>query len=172
MFDFDLLSGWTADDRVIRILIIIALALAARLMISYASSGFIKAISSENPRGKRLRTLSNLFSAFATALITAIALIMVLKEVGFDVTPLIASAGVVGIAVGFGAQTLVKDILTGFFILLDGQFDEGDEVEINGKKGLVHKINLRTIEIKEKNGTVHIIPSGSIVLVSNFSKNN
>lgn len=170
MLDFLTFAETKIDEHVIRVLVIILLGLLARMVISSAANSFIKTISSENPRGKRLRTLSTIFSTTATTIISAIALIMILKEVGFDVAPLLASAGVAGIAIGFGAQTLVKDILSGFFLLLDEQFDEGDEVEISGKKGVVEKINLRNIEIREKNGTLHIIPTGAITMVSNFSK--
>src|SRR4051812_32918734 len=111
MFDVSqLLQIPLVNPTIIRILVIIALALLARMLVASVAGNLIRHLSSENPRGKRLRTLSKLFTTAATTLISAIALVMVLKEVGFDITPLIASAGVVGIAVGFGAQALVKDI--------------------------------------------------------------
>ena len=95
---------------------------------------------------------------------------MIVRELGFDIAPLLASAGIAGLAIGFGAQTLVKDLLAGAFILIENQFDEGDEVEISDKKGIVEKITLRTVWLKDKEGALHIIPNGSIAMVSNFSK--
>lgn len=166
----NLLTFGPVDERVLRILVIIGLALISRLIIISIANSVVKAITPETPRGKRLRTLSTIFSNTTTMVVSLVFFFMILKEIGFDITPLLASAGVAGIALGFGAQTLVKDSLSGFFLLLDDQFGEGDLVEINGKKGEVEKITLRNIEIRDSKGTIHIIPAGSITLVSNFSK--
>lgn len=127
---------------------------------------FIAAIETE----KRLNTLGNLLRKVALIAVLLISLMMILREVGMDIAPIIAGAGIVGLAVGFGAQNLVKDIISGFFILLENQIRVGDVGIINGTGGLVEEINLRTIVIRDLEGTVHIFPNGTIETLSNRSK--
>jgi small conductance mechanosensitive channel len=95
---------------------------------------------------------------------------VILRELGFDIGPIIAGAGIVGLAIGFGAQHLVKDVISGFFILLENQYRVGDTVELNGKSGLVESVNLRTTVLRDQEGRVHIVPNGSIVLVTNTTR--
>lgn len=158
------------SPKALKVLSIILSVFLFRLFINSLSVKVISAASDEEPRGKRLRTLTHIFNTFFSVFALMVGLFMVLKEIGFDITPLLASAGIVGLAIGFGAQTLVKDMLSGFFLILEGQFDEGDEVEINGKKGIVEKITLRTIWLRDQKKATHIIPNGSIILVTNYSK--
>ena len=160
---------WSAQN--LRILIIVFIAFFAWAIVQLLTKGFVSSILVGSERGKRLRTLTNLVKSSASIVIAAVAVVMVLQEMGFNIAPLIASAGIVGLAIGFGAQTLVKDVIAGAFILIENQFDEDDEVEISGKRGTVVKITLRTVTIKDKEGAAHIIPNGSITIVSNFSKN-
>jgi small conductance mechanosensitive channel len=166
----ELLLNLIFSETGIRIISIIAFAVVARLLIDIAIINFVQRISSNGHRAKRIRTLSSVSRTTASVVILIIALLMILKEVGFDITPLIASAGVVGLAIGFGAQTLVKDVISGLFLLVEGQFYEGDEVEVAGKRGVVEKIGLRTITLKDKDGVCYIIPNGTVTTVSNFSK--
>jgi len=154
----------------LRIFTIFVVALSAWVLTQVLTKSFVVWVAAGTPRGKRLRTLSGLVKSSVSVIILVIAVVMMLQEVGFSIAPLLASAGIVGITIGFGAQTLVKDILSGFFLLIEDQFDEGDEVEISGKKGTVKKVTLRTIWLQDKEGTIHVIPNGSIVMVSNFSK--
>lgn len=158
------------SPKALKILSIILAIFLFRLFINSLTVRVISVASSDQPRGKRLRTLTNIFNTFFSVFAVLVGLFMILKEVGFDITPLLASAGIVGLAIGFGAQTLVKDMLSGFFLILEGQFDEGDEVEINGKRGTIEKVSLRTIWLRDKKEVTHIIPNGSITLVTNFSK--
>jgi small conductance mechanosensitive channel len=95
---------------------------------------------------------------------------MVLKEFGIEIGPLLAAAGIVGLAVGFGAQSLVKDVISGFFILLEDQIRVGDVVQIAGKGGLVEKINLKTTILRDLAGNVHYVPNGHIDVVTNMTK--
>ena len=95
---------------------------------------------------------------------------MVLKEFQLDITPILTGAGIVGLAVGFGAQTLVRDIISGFFLILENQVRVGDEAAINGTPGLVEAINLRTIVLRDIEGTVHVFPNGAINTLANRSK--
>ena len=95
---------------------------------------------------------------------------MILGEVGIEIGPIIAAAGVVGLAVGFGAQSLVKDIISGFFILLEDQIRVGDVVQIAGKGGLVEKVNLKMTILRDLAGNVHYVPNGTIDVVTNMTK--
>jgi len=142
-----------------------------RFFLRKITRRLIQVISDNKTNGKRLRTLTSIFNTTFSVVIILVGVFMVLKEAGFDITPLLASAGIVGLAVGFGAQTLVKDIISGFFLILEGQFNEGDKVEINGKKGVVEKISLRTISLRGEKKELYIIPNGSITLVTNYTQN-
>ncbi|WP_090239911.1 mechanosensitive ion channel family protein [Fictibacillus solisalsi] len=121
---------------------------------------------------RRENTLIRLLDNVAAYLIYFIALLMVLTEFNIDVKALLAGAGVVGLAIGFGAQSLVKDIITGFFIIFEQQFAVGDTVRINSFEGTVEEIGLRTTKVKQWTGELHIIPNSSITEVTNFSVNN
>jgi small-conductance mechanosensitive channel len=121
-------------------------------------------------RAKRARTLGSLIRNVSSALIGGIATLMILRELGVDIAPVLAGAGVVGVAVGFGAQTLVRDIISGFFLILEDQVRVGDVAAINGQGGLVEAINLRTIVLRDSEGTVHVFPNGAITTLANRSK--
>jgi small conductance mechanosensitive channel len=95
---------------------------------------------------------------------------MALHELQIDITPILTSAGILGLAVGFGAQTLVKDLIAGFFLTFENQVRVGDVATINGTGGLVEAINLRTIVLRDINGAVHVFPNGSIERLSNLTK--
>jgi small conductance mechanosensitive channel len=121
---------------------------------------------------KRNRTIGNLVMVLARAVIVATALFMVLMRCGVDVTPLIAATGILGVALGFGTQSLVKDALTGLFIIMENQYRVGDYIEAQGTgikeaAGTVEKISLRTTKLRDREGNVHFVPNGSIVQVSN-----
>jgi small conductance mechanosensitive channel len=121
-------------------------------------------------RAKRARTLGSVVRNVTTALVSAIAILMVLRELHVDIGPVLAGAGIVGLAVGFGAQTLVRDIISGFFLILEDQVRVGDVAAINGVGGLVEAINLRTIVLRDTEGTVHVFPNGAINTLANRSK--
>ncbi|MCD6299648.1 MAG: mechanosensitive ion channel [Dehalococcoidales bacterium] len=119
---------------------------------------------------KRAQTLSSILAQIAGILILIVALFMILSEVGIDITPLLAGAGVAGIAIGFGAQSLIRDVLNGLFILLEDQYNKGDVVKIAGIWGLVEEVNLRRTVMRDLDGAVHSIPNGEIKTVSNFTR--
>ncbi|WP_413304943.1 mechanosensitive ion channel family protein [Bacillus sp. 1P10SD] len=121
---------------------------------------------------RREETLSKLLDNILSYVIYFIAMMMILSVLGIDVKALIAGAGVVGLAVGFGAQNLVKDVISGFFIIFEDQFSVGDHVRIGQFEGNVQTIGLRTTKLKSWTGEVHILPNGSIMEVTNFSLNN
>lgn len=119
---------------------------------------------------KRTETLIHTFQNLLLVVMSAIALMMIVGEFGVEIGPIIAAAGVLGIAVGFGAQNLVKDIISGVFILIDDQIRVGDVVQIAGQTGAVEKVGLRMIIIRDASGNVHFIPNSSIDVVTNMTK--
>src|SRR3954463_3252256 len=118
-------------------------------------------------RKQQLRTLADIANSVGKFVIYLVALLQVLKLFGVDVTPILASAGIAGLAVGFGAQTLVKDMINGFFIIIENQYDVGDVIKAAGVSGAVETMTLRRTTLRDTNGTVHIIPNSEIKVVSN-----
>lgn len=119
---------------------------------------------------KRLNTLSMVLRYIVTTVILAITVVEILHELGISIAPVLAAAGVVGLAVGFGAQSLVKDYFNGFFLLLENQIRKDDVVEIADKAGLVEEITLRYIKMRDYEGNVHYVPNGQITTVTNRSR--
>ena len=118
---------------------------------------------------KRIQTLLRVAHYLLTASTLAVAVLLVLGEVGISLAPILGAAGVVGIAVGFGAQTLVKDYVSGFLLLLENQIRVGDAVEISGKSGVVEEVTLRFIRLRDFGGNVHFIPNNTIGVITNSS---
>ncbi|MBO9542395.1 mechanosensitive ion channel family protein [bacterium] len=121
-------------------------------------------------RAQRSLTLTTILRSTLRAVVLFATTLSVLAAVGINITPILASAGVVGLAVGFGAQSLVKDVISGFFILFEDQYGVGDVVDIDGKSGLVERMNLRITQLRNTAGELITIPNGSIKIVSNRSK--
>ncbi|TXC89419.1 mechanosensitive ion channel family protein [Metabacillus litoralis] len=121
---------------------------------------------------RRENTLSKLLENILTYVIYFIMIIMVLETLTINVGALLAGAGIIGLAVGFGAQNLVKDIITGFFIIFEDQFSVGDFIRVSTFEGTVEEIGLRTTKIKSWTGELHILPNGSITEVTNYSIHN
>jgi small-conductance mechanosensitive channel len=121
---------------------------------------------------RREETLSKLLDSVLSYVVYFISFMMILSVLGIDIKALIAGAGVVGLAVGFGAQSLVKDVISGFFIIFEDQFSVGDHIRVGQFEGNVETIGLRTTKIKNWTGELHILPNGNIAEVTNFSINN
>jgi moderate conductance mechanosensitive channel len=119
---------------------------------------------------RRAATLSGILTSFVTASAMFIAILMMLRELTIDVVPLLTGAGIAGLAIGFGAQNLVRDVISGFFLILEDQVRVGDLVRINGTPGIVEQINLRTIVVRDGEGAVQVFPNGSITSLANSSK--
>ena len=119
---------------------------------------------------KRAETIGGLTRKALFAVIWTIAGLMILKEMNFDVRPLLAGAGVVGVAIGFGAQNIIKDVLSGLFMMMENQIRVNDVAIINGKSGLVEEINLRTTVLRGEDGAVHIFSNGNIQSLSNLTR--
>jgi len=120
--------------------------------------------------GKRINTLSGILQAVVKVVLYTVFFIMLMSKFGVDVAPLLASAGIIGLAVGFGAQELVRDYISGFFMLLEDQIRTGDVATINGTSGLVESIELRTITLRDLSGVIHIFQNGKISSLSNMTK--
>ena len=119
--------------------------------------------------GKRVETLMNIVYGAGKVVIYVIFIMILLKKLGVDIGPLLAGAGILGLAIGFGSQELVRDFLSGFFILLENQIRKGDVAIINGTGGLVEDIELRTTTLRDFTGTTHIFPNGKINTISNMT---
>jgi small conductance mechanosensitive channel len=119
---------------------------------------------------KRAETLGRVFRYIAAVVITLIAGMLVLGELGVSVAPILGAAGVVGLAVGFGAQSLVKDYFNGFFLLLENQIRQGDVVKLGEHAGLVEEVTLRFVQMRDYDGNVHFVPNGTISAVVNMSR--
>mgnify|MGYP003428984222 FL=1 len=124
----------------------------------------------DRERIKRLDTLERVFRYVSAVIITLVGGMLALSAVGISIAPILATAGVLGIAIGFGAQSLVKDYFNGFFLLLENQVRQGDVVEVAGKSGLVEEMTLRYIRLRDYEGSVHYIPNGTIDSVTNRSR--
>ncbi len=119
---------------------------------------------------KRAHTLGNILRHALLIIISFTAILMILGELGIQLGPLLATAGIGAVAIGFGAQGLVKDVISGFFIILEDQYRIGDAIEVAGVSGLVESVSLRRTVLRDLEGRVHIVPNGEIKVVSNLSK--
>lgn len=119
---------------------------------------------------KRKDTLTRIFSWVTRILILTMAILIILQEVGVPIGPILAGAGILGLALGFGGQYLIRDLISGFFIILENQYRIGDVVNLDGTSGLVEDISLRLTTLRDLDGNVHHVPHGEIKRVSNLSK--
>jgi len=157
---------------VLRIVIILVLAwvlqaLATRLIRLFRE---YMARRTSGDEVARIATLARVFRNAAGVVIFVVAGTLILNELGISIAPILATAGVAGVAIGFGAQSLIKDYFTGFFLLLDDQVRQGDVVELAGKGGLVEEVTLRYVRLRDMDGHVHYVPNGEIKLVTNRTR--
>ena len=158
---FETLSTWIFPS-IFKTLLIAAIAFFAQYLINLATNNFLSSLR----KIRRIETIRQIISSSSHFIIIAIALIMVLHELGFDIRPILASAGLLGVAFSLGSQSLMKDLVNGFFILLEDQFAVGDKVKLGDHSGTVEKMNLRTTTLKDSNGSIHIIPNSEIKQVT------
>jgi small-conductance mechanosensitive channel len=138
--------------------------------------GSPSAASADNPavahrRQQRVATMGSLLKSVVTGVVLSIGIVMALSELGLDVAPIIASAGIVGVALGFGAQSLVSDFLSGIFMILEDQYGVGDEVDLGEAYGVVEAVSLRVTRLRDLHGTVWYVRNGEIIRVGNASQN-
>lgn len=160
---------------VLRIVVILIASKIVRIVINRVVDNFMNPRASKRLklRTRRVQTVGKLMKNTAAYIINFIVLLLVLNEFNINLAPLLAGAGVIGLAIGFGAQSLVKDVITGFFVILEDHFSVGDVIEVGGKfKGTVEMIGLRATRIRSWTGEVYILPNGNISDVTNYSVNN
>jgi small conductance mechanosensitive channel len=164
--DWGLTSG-------LRILFIVALLALGLWLFRLASQRFQRILVGAAPspeEAKRASTLTQVLRDVVVVVAVTVAGMLVLAELGIDLKPILAAAGIGGLAIGFGAQSVVKDVISGFFLLLENQVRVGDVVVIGGTGGLVEAITLRTLVLRDLAGNVHIIPHGGVDKVTNMTK--
>jgi small conductance mechanosensitive channel len=168
------LSAWAFDSG-LRILLILAVAYAITHAVNVAVKRFEHDVNFGTgldalERAKRARTLGGVLNRVTTILVVATAVLMILREFRVDISPAVTGAGIVGVALGFGAQSLVRDLIGGFFLILEDQLRVGDAATVNGITGLVEAINLRTLVLRDEEGALHIVPNGAITTMANRSR--
>ncbi len=155
-----------------RIISIIVVLIITRVLLKFAEVAIDRVITGNERFAAsaegRAKTIGTLVKSIARYIIYFIGGVTILQQLGISVTSLLTAAGIGGLAVGFGAQSLVKDIITGFFILFEEQYNVGDYVQIAGKSGIVEEMGLRTTKIRDFGGQLHIIPNGSVNQVTNY----
>jgi small conductance mechanosensitive channel len=163
-------EGGGSLRSLVRVLVIVAIAAVAVELMNLASHKLIERLGKrkgDRRRIAKLRTITPLIGGLANAIILLIATAMVLSEAGVEIAPLLAGAGIAGIAIGFGAQNLVKDLFTGAFLIFEDIVSYGDIVEISGVTGTVESMTLRTIRVRSFDGTLHIFPYGEAQVIHN-----
>ena len=191
--------GWLGDDKVtnmneqtrnalewfsgapVRIIAVLTAAWIGRIIGSRAITRAVNRLATADLKpgpgvakrqAERARTTGSVLSSILNAVIWVIAIAMVLGEFGFNLGPVIASAGVIGVAIGLGAQTLVRDILSGIFMLIEDQYGVGDQVSVLDIEGRVEKVGLRITTVRDKKGSLWYIRNGEILIVGNKSQKN
>ena len=168
------LVRWFASSGLRIVLILVGALVAVRLAV-FITRRVEQAFQDNDPstmneREKQAATLGKVIRNITRILVWSVAVMMVLRELGIDIGPILAGIGIMGLAVGFGAQSLVKDFLAGMFILIENQYNVGDVIEAAGAKGQVEKITLRATTLRDLEGNVHIIPNGAIDVVTNKTR--
>jgi small-conductance mechanosensitive channel len=191
--------GWLGDDKVtnmneqtrnalewfsgapVRIISVLAAAWIFRVIGTRAITRAVNKLATTDLKpgpgvakrqAERARTTGSVLSSILNAVIWVIAIAMVLGEFGFNLGPVIASAGVIGVAIGLGAQTLVRDILSGIFMLIEDQYGVGDQVSVLDIEGRVEKVGLRITTVRDKKGSLWYVRNGEILVVGNKSQKN
>jgi small conductance mechanosensitive channel len=171
---FKTITTWLTTSGIKIVGILIALIILAQ-MSRWVVSWLEKFVPEKDPllaseAKKRAQTLGNVLRHALLIVLFFIAILMILGELGIQLGPLLAAAGIGALAIGFGAQSLVKDVINGFFIILENQYRIGDAIEVAGVSGLVESVSLRKTVLRDLEGSVHTIPNGEIKIVSNLSK--
>jgi small conductance mechanosensitive channel len=176
------MSEWAL---LIHLVVILLVAVVAKIILSFATKRAVRTIiggvskvqrtdvdtvMAEQRLAQRTKTIASVLDNFATWAITITAVVMVLSELGVNVGALIAVSTVIGAAIGFGAQTLVKDLISGLFIVFEDQYGVGDKVQLDGVTGVVERVGLRVTEVRDENSVLWFLRNGEILKVGNFSQ--
>jgi len=175
----ELLRGWREDAMVFlrhdapKLILIVVVSFVLIRLLRLITRQVTALQTRRMPTGMRaqqVRTLASVITSVGVFIIIFVAVLETLQLLGLNLGPLLASAGVAGLAIGFGAQTLVHDFINGFFILLENQYDIGDSVRIAGVKGTVEEMILRHTVLRNDDGTVHVVPNSQVTIVSNTTR--
>lgn len=170
----DRVNNWLSQHLLDIIIILVIAYIAQKLLAKLITKIIHKTVRrdlfpTESDRKKRIQTLDALIDAASKVIVWTIAIIMIVSEMGVDTGPLIASAGILGVALGFGAQSLIKDFTSGIFIIAENQYRVGDIIKINEISGVVEAITIRTTVLRDLDGNMHHIPNGSIDVTTNMT---
>jgi small-conductance mechanosensitive channel len=174
--DINAWVDWNEFGPYLRTTMRIVLICGLALVLHVVSHRLIKGLrvfiqrATRSEESKRLETLGRVFRYAASVVILVVAAMLILAELGIAIAPILGAAGVVGVAVGFGAQSLIKDYFNGFFLLLENQIQQGDVCEVGGKAGFVEEVTLRYVRLRDYSGSVHFVPNGLISTVTNMSR--
>ncbi len=167
-------TAWTHGVRIL--IVVVAIYLALRILGRVIGPGVRAAVAARREgepdaeAEKRIETLSHVIYRTVVFIGVFIGLLTILPEFGINIGALLAGAGIIGLAIGFGAQSLVRDVISGLFVLIENQYGKGDVVHIAGVEGLVEDVNLRRTILRDLDGTVHSVPNGSILVSSNMTR--
>jgi small-conductance mechanosensitive channel len=163
---------WLLTSGVRLLLLLVGAYMLLRMirLLTERLNNWLQAFTQSLERQKRAQTLSEIVQAAATSVLFIVTVMLLLEEIGINIAPLLTAAGIGGLAIGFGAQNLVRDLITGFFLLLEDQIRVGDIVKVGDKSGLVEQLGLRVLILRDFDGGVHMIPNGSITTVTNLTK--
>jgi len=176
----DLIVSWLNDNIVAFLYVVViffAAAIATKIVTHVLSKLLTRTIRedmypSKTDRERRIQTLDGIATAIISFVIWTVAVLMIMNVLGVNTAPLLASAGILSVAIGFGAQSLIKDFITGMFIIAENQYRVGDYVEIQNIKGTVKSITMRTTIIRDDDGSIFHIPNGSIIVTGNHTMSN
>ena len=143
---------------------------AARLVIGRLEHRIGYGVQRDLEWQRRASTLGGILTRLVTVTVWFLAVLMLLRELAIDVLPILTGAGIAGLAIGFGAQNLVRDVISGFFLILEDQVRVGDIARLNGVTGVIEHVNLRTLVLRDGEGAVHVFPNGTITALANLSK--
>jgi len=166
-------SSFLASDvfsKMVKIAVIAIAALAAMRFLHFALDRIFETLGFDEAHGKRIATIHRFLMLAIRIAVGLVALLMILSELGLNIGPLLASLGIVGFALTFGTQTLVRDVVSGLFLVLENTVRVGDEVQVGAVRGKVTTLKLRTLVIWDNEETLHSIPYGDIKAVANFSR--
>jgi small conductance mechanosensitive channel len=176
----DMIISWL-NDNIVTFLYAVAIFLVAAVLVKILVHLFTKLLRrtirpemfpSKSDREKRISTLDSIAAAIISFVVWSVAVLMIMNLLGINTAPLIASAGILSVALGFGAQSLVKDFITGMFIIAENQYRVGDYVEIQNVRGTVKAVTMRTTVVVDADGSVFHIPNGSIIVTGNHTMSN
>ncbi len=174
LLDPEAVTEWLGTSG-LNIVLIVVLSVVAYLLITFATRQITRHMQQIDDEEQshfdlRIETIRRLINTSATVIIIGVALLTILGELGVNIGPLLASVGVASLALGLGAQSLVKDTIAGFFIIVEGQFQVGDVIEFDGRVGTVEDLTLRSSQIRDSQGYLHFVPNGEFRIVTNRTR--